>query len=224
MNNEPKLPAHPIFTPATIGALVALACISSAILGATHYLVQDTLERRGQEHIRALTLEMLPDAVTHKVFTAHLPSYGDTTIPQPIYAGYDASGTLVGVAIEASDRGGYGGEIRVIYGYLPEEQRITGVKILRENETPDIGGRIRTDPDFLARFDGLDMPLEPRSMRPRHPVRYVAPETNGGPGEIEGLSGATVSARAVVRAVRVSTNRVLPVVHDMLDDLKKGDE
>ncbi len=200
--------------------LAILAFTVSLLLAWTHHAAQEAIARRDDARIRALTREMLPDAVRHQVFTVSLPSYGGATITRPIYAGYDASDAFIGIVVETSDSGGYGGEVRVVYGYLPHKQSITGVKILKETETSGIGDRIRTDPEFLAQFEEMALPLQADTKRPQHPVSYVPPETNGGPGQVEGISGATVSSRAVIRAMRISTNQIVPAVHDMLDELK----
>ncbi len=206
---------------AMIATLAGITLVSGLLLALVYQGTRDRIQDNRHARTRNAVMEILPGIATQQVFQASVP-YNDATVTQDIHAGYDASGDLVGVAIEASDPGGYGGEIRVIYGYLPDKQEISGMTVLLSKETPGLGDRISTDPDFQANFDGLQVPLDPETKQPKHPISYVKPGAADAPGEIEGISGATISSQAVARAIRNSTINVLPVVHDMLDELKKG--
>ena len=178
--------------------------------------------RNKEERTKAAVLELLDGATEQKIFTVTTTGSNGEAIQQNIYAGYDASGTLVGVALEAVDNGGYGGEIRMLYGYLPDKEIITGMKVLLSKETPGLGDRIKTDPAFKANFDGLDVALDETAKALKNPISFSKPGAEKGPGQIEGISGATISSKAVTRAMNAGTNALLPVVHEMLDELKKG--
>lgn len=219
-SNLPQTP-QPTSSVAMIGTLTGIALVSGLLLALVYQGTYDRIQHNRQARTRAAVEEILPGIVSQRAFEAET-SLDDGVVTQQIYAGYDASGALVGVAIEASDSGGYGGEIRIIYGYLPDKQEITGMKVLLSKETPGLGDRITTDPAFRANFDGLQVPLDPESKEPVTPIVYAKPGAGGSAGEVEGISGATISSQAVTRAVRESTARVLPIVYDMLDELKKG--
>ncbi len=55
-----------------------------------------------------------------------------------IYAGYTAEGKLKGIAAEAASQG-YADVIKLLFGYNPECQCITGKKVLKTSETPGLG-------------------------------------------------------------------------------------
>ncbi len=215
---------QPTGSLAMIGTLAGIAFVSGVLLALVYEGTYDRIQQNQQARTRAAVLDILPGVVSQQVFEASAPGPDGQPVTQEFFAGYDASGALVGVAIEASDSGGYGGEIRVIYGYLPDKQEITGMKVLLSRETPGLGDRISTDAAFQANFAGMQLALDPDSKQPVHSLTYVKPGEADKPTDVEGISGATISSQAVTRAVRASTERMLPVVHDMLDELRRGSQ
>ena len=77
---------------------------------------------------------------------------------ETIYAAYDGQGKLRGVALEAAATG-YQDVIRILYGYDPGCECVTGIKVLKMAETPGLGDKIAFDPEFLKNFDALDARL-----------------------------------------------------------------
>lgn len=206
---------------AMMGTLGCIALVSGLLLALVYQGTYDIIERKNQARTANAVLTLLPGAVTQEAFSVAVPGPGGQVSTQKIYAGYDAAGALAGVALEASDRGGYGGEIRVLYGYMPDQEQVTGMTVLFSKETPGLGDRIKNDPKFLANFSGLNVPLDTATKKLKTPIAFVKPGSEKEPGQIEGISGATISSQAVARAMRNSTDALLPIVHEMLDQLKK---
>jgi electron transport complex protein RnfG len=83
---------------------------------------------------------------------------------------------------------GYSGFVRLMVGIDPEG-KIAGLRVLEHQETPGLGARIaetrpgESEPWFLAKFRGL-------------PGRSLELK------DIQAITGATITSRAVVRAVR----------------------
>ncbi len=206
---------------AMIRTLGGIALISGCLLSLVYQITQVPIQSNTDARIQAAVLELLPGATSQRAFELPL---GDDNAPMPslVYAGYNAAGNLVGLAIEAGDGGGYGGEIRIMYGYIPETERISGMTVLLMRETPGLGDRIRTDPRFNARIKDLEVPLNAAKNALTHPITFIKSGEQTGPGEIDGISGATISSQAVVRALRRSTDVMLPLIHKHLDALKKG--
>lgn len=202
-----------------IRTLGGIALISGCLLSLVYQGTYAAIQRNTEQRIRNAVLELLPGAVSQRELELMAPNADGVEQPHKIYAGYDATNQLVGVALEASDNNGYGGDIRLFYGYLPEEQRIIGMKVLLCKETPGLGDRIKTDAAFQANFAAMDVPLTPDGSGLAHPITLGS---DGAPGQIDGISGATISSKAVVRAMRASTDALLPVIRTQLDALKKG--
>ncbi|TRX49860.1 FMN-binding protein [Fulvivirga sp. M361] len=131
---------------------------------------------------------------------------------QIVYAGYSESGELVGVAIEASGQG-YADVIRILYGYDPKSQKVVGFYVLESKETPGLGDKIEKDPDFLANFDALDISLEDDGSAVKNTVVPVKQGAKENPWEVDGITGATISSRAIGNILGISTAFWAPLIH-----------
>ena len=175
--------------------------------------------RRNQEIIMRESVAQLLPGISKQVIYGIQPSgnlqiqaTSDAAGPR-LFAGYDASGKLLGVVIEASERG-YADLISAMYSYAPDTQTITGFQVVDMKETPGLGNRISTDPSFLENFKSLDA---------THPIATVKHGAKKNPWEIDAISGATVSSRAVGRMLQKSVQDVAPVVQRNLDRIKRGE-
>ncbi len=104
------------------------------------------------------------------------------------YRGFKGS-SAVGYVITTVTKG-YGGDMKVTVG-VDTDGKITGVRIGDSNETPGLGAKVKEKP-FISQFLGV---------KPEAPLGVV----KGGkskPEEIQAVSGATISSRAVVSAVQ----------------------
>jgi Na+-translocating ferredoxin:NAD+ oxidoreductase subunit G len=91
------------------------------------------------------------------------------------------------VAIEGFGSG-YGGSIGVMVAVNVENDQILGIGVTTHSETPGLGSRAKDDPAFARQFRGMSL---------KEPVKIRA---DG--GEIDALSGATVSSRGVAGGVQ----------------------
>lgn len=90
----------------------------------------------------------------------------------------------VGYAFIATGKG-YGGDISILVG-LEDKETIKGITIISQEETPGLGTRI-TEPFFTDQFTGVA-------------INDVALKKDG--GQIDAITGSTISSSAVVDAVR----------------------
>ena len=90
------------------------------------------------------------------------------------------------VALETFGKG-FGGDIGVIVAVNVENDEIVGIGVTTHSETPGLGSRAKTEPGFSEQFKGLPI---------KEPFKVKA---DG--GQIDAVSGATVSSRGVVGAV-----------------------
>jgi electron transport complex protein RnfG len=101
------------------------------------------------------------------------------------------------VAFESS-AGGFGGNIGVMIGVDPEADQLVGIGVTTHSETPGLGSRAKDDPSFRAQFKGLP---------------FTEPITVG--GQIDAVSGATITSQGVCTAVTTSMefyNRLKPQI------------
>lgn len=112
----------------------------------------------------------------------------DAAIVYRAYSGGQPAAALF--AVTAPD--GYSGPIRILIG-IAYDGSVTGVRILDHRETPGLGDRIvASKSDWVFQFDG-------RSLGDP-PAEDWALVTDG--GAFDQLTGASVTPRAVVRAIR----------------------
>jgi electron transport complex protein RnfG len=83
-------------------------------------------------------------------------------------------------------------------------QRLTGLVILENRETPGLGARIAHDEAFLGQFRGRELPLGDLSA------------------SVDAISGATVSSRAVMRLVSSAASAWVAPVREHLGDFRRG--
>ncbi len=94
-------------------------------------------------------------------------------------------GKPVAVALESSGQG-FGGKLGVMIGVNLETEDLVGIGVTTMSETPGIGTRI-LEATFTAQFVGLP------------PSTNFKVKKDG--GEIDSITGATISSRAVANAV-----------------------
>lgn len=104
------------------------------------------------------------------------------------------AGAFAGAAVETASPNGYGGNIRLMFG-LNADGKSIGIAILEQKETPGLGANIDT-PGFRDRLAGLD--LQQTNWRVKK---------DG--GDIDHITAATISSRAVTDAVREALDAYL---------------
>jgi len=146
-------------------------------------------EQRRLETLRALQsvlppADNSPDEDTVRLLTGQDKRGRD--VLRTFYRGRQV-GELSGVAFQVVAPDGYSGDITVMVGIDPEGT-VSGIEILNHRETPGLGDKIAL-PVFKDIFDGKN--LENADWRVKK---------DG--GEFDQITGATISPRAVVGAVR----------------------
>lgn len=136
-----------------------------------------------------------------------------------IYIGFDKDGMLQGVAAEAAAQG-YADTIKLLYGYNPDCECITGIKILKSAETPGLGDKIFKDQDFIANFKTLDARLNHDKTALSNPIVTVKHGKKTEPWQIDAISGATVSSRAIGKALDNSAQFLLPKIVHLLPKIE----
>jgi len=136
---------------------------------------------------------------------------------EAMFGGYDAESHLMGYAIPAAGPG-FQDTIRLIYGYLPAERLVVGMEVLESRETPGLGDKIYKDSAFVANFRTLAVDPE---------IVAVKKGTKSAANEINAITGATISSKAVVRIINESNVLWIPRLESqpaMPKSSQKGEE
>lgn len=109
------------------------------------------------------------------------------------------------VAFEVSGKG-YGGNIGIMVAFNIEKDELAGIGVTTHSETPGLGARAKTEPSFRAQFKGVSI---------NKPVK-VRPEG----GDIDALSGATVTSKGVCAGVNNSIEIYKRLKTEILKNIK----
>ena len=160
-----------------LGIVLSLTLISAVCAGVLAYV-----NARTAEPIKATAAANEQNAVK-----AVLPP--DAASVEPLgpdaFVGKDAAGAVVGYAAKGTDSGGYGGDITLMVGFRADKRTLVCYKTLAAAETPGLGMKLNA-PEFAGQFAGKD--------------GSGLKVTKDG-GEIEAITSATVTSRAVCRAI-----------------------
>lgn len=171
-------------------ALTLIAAISGAILAAVESVTREPIaEQRRLQMLRALSavlpeFDNSPDTDTLTITTGS--DRQGREVDTVFYRGRKEE-QLVGTAFRVVAPDGYSGNIAVMVGIRPDHS-VHAIEILTHAETPGLGDKI-SEPWYKALF--VDKTLGGSDWRVKK---------DG--GEFDQLTGATISARAVVGAVR----------------------
>ncbi len=176
--------------------LALLAAICTALVAATYDLTEERIEENRQRLLEASLQPLLEglsytgelsDSVLDVPSPNELPGNADATIYRVF-----ADGRPLAALFSVAPRDGYAGPIRLLIG-IDASGTVTRVRVLEHRETPGLGDRIDiTKSDWIEQFRGKSL---------------LAPANDGWEiqrdgGEFDQLSGASITSRAVVRAVR----------------------
>ena len=207
-------------------ALIGVAAVAGTLIVVVFQLTLPVIKAKKAEALRRAVFDVIPGArnvVTFKVEPdgSLTPLTDEDERAVKYYAGYTGDNQLIGVAIEAQGQG-YQDVIKVLYGYAPVEQNIIGMKVLESKETPGLGDKIGKDAAFLANFDELDARLTEDGTKLQHPFEVVKPGTKKSQWQIDGITGATISSKAVGKLLNNSALRRLPPALNNLPRLEEG--
>lgn len=175
--------------------LATIAAVCTALVAATYQL---TAERIAANE-KALLEQSLQPALSGVFYDGsvsesrlvidpphELPG-NDPAIIYRVFAGNEPVAALFAVTA----RDGFSGPIRVLVG-IEYDGTVTGIRILQHRETPGLGDRIEsTRSDWVFQFDG-------RSLGDPALAGWAI---RGDGGEFDQLTGASVTPRAVIKAI-----------------------
>lgn len=175
--------------------LAAFALAGGALLSMTHSATKDRIA----ENERAWTLRSLnqiidPAEYDNDLFT-DLVRVSDRDMlgsrdPVPVYRARRQD-RPVAVIIGAVAPDGYNGDIRLLVG-IRADGRLAGVRVASHRETPGLGDAVEVDrSDWILDFDG-------RSLGDPAGAGWAVRKDGG---EFDQFTGATITPRAVVKAV-----------------------
>ncbi len=204
-------PAPPAPPDVKASSLLATLGVSGAVAGALLVVVFGlTLPRIEANRARELELavnEVLKAParyetlyVVNGTLARKAPAGADPRKLEQVYLGYAGDGRAVGFALVSAEAG-FQDQVKVIFGYDPGKKQLIGMKVLESKETPGLGDKIEKDQGFVAQFGGAQPPLV-----------GVKKGKRAKPAEVDMITGATISSKAVIRIINNTIKRLGPLV------------
>jgi Na+-translocating ferredoxin:NAD+ oxidoreductase subunit G len=187
--------------------LTILSCFSGGVLAVLRNNTQDRIDNQVLEFVKGPAIRDVFKGASNNPITDRF-KLKDGDVERTFFVGvYD--GEPEGVAFETSGKG-FGGKVGVMVGINVKDDKLLGVSVTTHSETPGMGARAKTDPNFVSQFKGLSV---------KEPFKV----TQDG-GSINALSGATITSRAVSAATTEADQiyeKLKPEIDDKLKAFKK---
>ncbi len=155
--------------------------VSGSVLAAVYTVSYPAIEATRLAEEKRSIYEVVPDAKEYVLREIEGIVYFECL---------DDSGSIVGIALPAGGNG-YQGVIKLMIGLTPDLSKITGIRVLEQLETPGLGGRI-AETEFQNQFRGIK--TEPA-------LGYVKNKKPEKETDIQAITGATISSRAIVAII-----------------------
>ncbi len=231
MSQTPHTGPKPTSSLYMIAMMGAVSTICGLIIVTADIVTAETIRENLAQITREAVNEVLPGTDVQVGYWAD-PATGELKLVEEasntepsLFACFrkapDGALEFLGVVCQATGKG-YGGTLKALYAWSPEKKAITGFKVLESKETPGLGDKILTDPAFHANFDGLAAAPAPDGKSLEHSIETVKSGTKTQPWQVDAISGATVSSRAVGDMLNRSAAEVVPLAQQHLDALMKG--
>ncbi|MDQ6999345.1 MAG: RnfABCDGE type electron transport complex subunit G [Mariprofundus sp.] len=167
-------------------ALFVVAAIAAILLGLTDMITREPIAAAQKAALHKALQQVLPqhsnDPQGDKIVLDTDGSLLD------IYPAMDKTGSITALAWEVIAPDGYSGSIRILVGVRPDG-RIYAIRVTDHKETPGLGDGIVKNHSWLASF--MDQSLSSKKWKVKK---------DG--GDFDQFTGATISPRAVVKAVK----------------------
>lgn len=227
---QTPIPGVTVETPSSIKMILTMAAIGLAagiLIVMTFQLTLPTITRNKAIALNKAVFDVVPGAKTKVVFKLDgetlVPMEGEDDSAVKFYACYDDAKNLVGIAMEASGQG-FADILRILYGYSPQCNCVVGMKVLESKETPGLGDKIEKDENFLANFDALEAVVAEDGTSIVNPIVMVKFGEKTNPWQVEAITGATISSRAIANILNASTAVTAPLINKNLSVLEEGAE
>lgn len=209
-----------------IVAMGGVGLTAAVLLVFTFQITSPYIQRNRAAYLEQAIFAVLTEAATKTTFVStqndgFTPSESADAGGFLVYAGYNESDELVGIAIEAQGQG-FADVLSIIYGYSPGCDCIVGMKVLESKETPGLGDKIEKDPEFRANFDALDVQLSPDEQQLLHGVELVKKGAKTEAWQIEAITGATISSRAIANIINESSSEIIPLIRQNMSYFQRS--
>lgn len=206
MNNTTQKLIKTMFSSA--GKLTLFVLLSIILLLSIRALTAPAIEKAERENLLNTFSQVLPEELYNNdplqnTYTIHDSAYLNllgASQPVTVYRAFKDQ-QPAGAIFSAIAPNGYSGNIYILIGVYPDG-RVSGVRVVKHKETPGLGDKVEINKtNWVLEFDG-------RKVRDDNDPRWAVKKDGG---DFDQFTGATITPRAVVGAVK----HALLVVNDL---------
>lgn len=188
------------------GILFLITLLSGLMLGYVYDLTKEPIRIQQEKAIQEACAQVFPNEeglnfeaqkyVPGTVLTEELTVLGVEV--GTVYRATTADGTLAGYVVESTSKQGYGGNI-ILYVGVTTDATVSGVSILEISETPGLG--MKAEDELVPQFAQVNTDA------------FTYTKTGSTmDSEIDAISGATITTKAVVNAVNGGLKTAMEVM------------
>jgi Na+-translocating ferredoxin:NAD+ oxidoreductase subunit G len=190
--------------------------LSGLILVGIFLFTKPIIEKNKAEALRIAIFKVIPGTTSFKnmiLDNGRLIEVDEkNTEPEKIFLGFNNDKQMTGFALHGREVG-FQDVIGVIFGYNGEDKSIIGYEVLECKETPGLGDKIFKDEAFVSNI--IQLKVEPEIILVKKGERKNS-------NEVEAISGATISCKAVVRLMNKSVEKWKLPIADYLKENQIG--
>lgn len=170
-----------------VASLTAITVIVGGLLGAVNYVTKEPIAATAAANENKAVFDVVPVAdATVGTAEVKTTANGEAATVYPV----SVDGKVVGHAVKAITKAGFGGKVTVMFGF-DAEGNILGYKVLDcSQETPGLGAKM---PDWFQKGQKGD-------VIGKNPSKNNLTVTKDG-GEVDAITAATISSRAFCDAI-----------------------
>ncbi|HAS8550220.1 TPA: electron transport complex subunit RsxG [Vibrio vulnificus] len=175
--------------------LAIFACATTGLVAMTQYLTKDQITLQEQKQLSSVLNQVIPQSAHDNLLFESCTLVSDSALgsdkAMPAYIA-TRNGQATAIAIESVAPDGYNGAIKIITG-IDASGTVLGTRVLSHQETPGLGDKIDLRvTDWITSFTGKKL----------NDDNYNSWKVRKDGGEFDQFTGATITPRAVVKAVR----------------------
>ena len=135
--------------------LTVLSCFSGGLLAYINTATEDRIENQVLEFVKGPAVRSIFEDATNDPIADRI-QIKDGDQERTFFVGV-IDGEPRGVAFETFGKGGYGGDVGLMVGIDVKDDTLIGAGVTTHAETPGMGAKAKTDPSFVAQFQGLGL-------------------------------------------------------------------
>lgn len=197
------------YQPLSLG-IIAMVCAVALVVA--NNATKPGIAAAEQRDLQSSLTQVLPTGfAANDLLKDTISITGADGAPLTIYRTRNTGGAINGAVFQVSGRG-YAGDIIVLIG-VDRDGKMLGARVVKHQETPGLGDKIEASKsEWIHAFEG-------KSLSSLPPAQWAVKKDGG---SFDQFAGATITPRAVVKAVKLGLDFYASHHDEILSESPKG--